>query len=92
MYKRQPLGSAHQAEYRQEHRYRAGRLRLLRTERKQWNPVSYTHLDVYKRQDYNARKKAQSDEIDRILDKLKKSGYESLTTEEKKSLFDASKR
>lgn len=42
--------------------------------------------------DYNARKKAQSDEIDRILDKLKKSGYDSLTTEEKKSLFDASKR
>ena len=42
--------------------------------------------------DYNAKKKAQSDEIDRILDKLKKSGYESLTTEEKKSLFDASKR
>lgn len=42
--------------------------------------------------DYNARKKAQSAEIDRILDKLKKSGYESLTTEEKKNLFDASKR
>jgi len=42
--------------------------------------------------DYNARKKTQSDELDRILDKLKKSGYESLTTEEKKSLFDASKR
>lgn len=42
--------------------------------------------------DYNARKKAQSDELDRILDKLKKSGYESLTAEEKKSLFDASKR
>lgn len=42
--------------------------------------------------DYNAQKKAQNDEIDRILDKLKKSGYESLTTEEKKSLFDASKR
>lgn len=42
--------------------------------------------------DYNAKKKSQSDEIDRILDKLKKSGYESLTTEEKKSLFDASKK
>lgn len=42
--------------------------------------------------DYNARKNVQSDEIDRILDKLKKSGYESLTAEEKKSLFDASKR
>lgn len=41
---------------------------------------------------YNARRKAESEEIDRILDKLKKSGYESLTTEEKKSLFDASKR
>lgn len=42
--------------------------------------------------DYNARKKSQFDEIDRILDKLKKSGYESLTADEKKSLFDASKR
>ncbi|MDR1003751.1 MAG: rhomboid family intramembrane serine protease [Prevotellaceae bacterium] len=41
---------------------------------------------------YNARKRAQSDEIDRILDKLKKSGYDSLSADEKKSLFDASKR
>lgn len=42
--------------------------------------------------DYNARKKQQSEEIDRILDKLKQSGYSSLTTEEKKRLFDASKK
>ena len=42
--------------------------------------------------DYNAQKKAQSEEVDRILEKLKKSGYDSLTSEEKKSLFDASKR
>ena len=42
--------------------------------------------------DYNAQKKRQSEKIDRILDKLKKSGYSSLTTEEKKRLFDASKR
>lgn len=42
--------------------------------------------------EYNARKKEQNDEIDRILDKLKKSGYQSLSTEEKKRLFDASKR
>ena len=42
--------------------------------------------------DYNAQKKRQSEEIDRILDKLKKSGYTSLTDEEKKRLFDASKR
>lgn len=42
--------------------------------------------------DYNARKKAESDEIDRILDKVRKDGYASLTTEEKNKLFDASKR
>ena len=42
--------------------------------------------------DYNSRKKAQSEEVDRILEKLKKSGYDSLTSEEKKSLFDASKK
>lgn len=42
--------------------------------------------------DYNARRKAQDDEVDRILDKLKKSGYGSLTTEEKRRLFDASKK
>ena len=37
-------------------------------------------------------KKAQDEEIDRILEKLKKSGYESLTAEEKKALFNASNR
>lgn len=42
--------------------------------------------------DYNARKKAQNEEVDRILDKLKKTGYENLTSEEKKTLFEASKR
>lgn len=42
--------------------------------------------------DYNAHKKAQSEAVDRILEKLKKSGYNSLSTEEKKQLFDASKR
>ena len=42
--------------------------------------------------DYNARKKAQSAEVDHILEKLKKSGYSSLTDEEKRKLFDASKR
>lgn len=42
--------------------------------------------------DYNARKKAQSDEVDRILEKLKKSGYSSLSEEEKRKLFEASSR
>lgn len=50
---------------------------------------SYNRKQDY---NYNAQKKAQSDEVDRILEKLKKSGYDSLTTEEKKNLFDASKR
>ena len=41
--------------------------------------------------DYNAQKKEQNAEVDRILEKLKKNGYSSLTEEEKKRLFDASK-
>ena len=42
--------------------------------------------------DYNARKQKESAEIDDILDKLKRSGYGSLTSDEKKKLFDASKK
>lgn len=42
--------------------------------------------------DYNARKKSDEEEINRILEKLKKSGYGSLSEEEKKRLFDASRR
>ena len=42
--------------------------------------------------DYNARKKADEDEINRILEKLRKSGYGSLSENEKKKLFDASRR
>ena len=42
--------------------------------------------------DYNAQKKEQSADIDRILEKLKKNGYSSLTEDEKKRLFDASKQ
>ena len=40
--------------------------------------------------DYNARKRQNQEEIDAILDKIRKSGYDSLTKEEKKKLFDAS--
>lgn len=42
--------------------------------------------------DYNARKRSQEEEIDRILDKVRQSGYEGLTAEEKRKLFDASQR
>jgi len=41
---------------------------------------------------YNEKKNKDSQEIDKILDKIKKSGYNSLTKEEKNSLFDASKK
>jgi len=40
--------------------------------------------------EYNARKKANQEEVDRILDKIRKSGYDSLTAEEKKKLFEQS--
>lgn len=42
--------------------------------------------------EYRARKQAESQALDAILDKLKRSGYESLSSEEKKTLFDASKK
>lgn len=41
---------------------------------------------------YNQRCKSQSEEIDHILDKIKSSGYSSLNKDEKKRLFDASKK
>lgn len=42
--------------------------------------------------EYNERKYSEQAEIDAILDKLKKSGYSNLSPEEKKKLFDASKK
>ena len=41
--------------------------------------------------EYNARKKARQEEIDAILDKIRRSGYDSLTKAEKQQLFDASR-
>ena len=40
---------------------------------------------------YNAQKKARQDRVDAILDKIRKSGYDSLTKEEKQFLFEASR-
>ena len=42
--------------------------------------------------EYNATKKQESEVIDAILDKIKKSGYNNLTIEEKKKLFDQSQK
>lgn len=51
---------------------------------------------TYKRNEtdyeYNARKHQESADLDTILEKLKRSGYESLSADEKKQLFDASKK
>lgn len=42
--------------------------------------------------EFNAQKKANQQKIDAILDKISKSGYDSLTGEEKAILFDASRK
>lgn len=47
------------------------------------------HADDYR---YNASRKQQADETDRILEKIKQHGYAGLTDEEKRKLFDASNR
>lgn len=39
---------------------------------------------------YNADKQKRQEEVDRILDKIRRSGYDSLTKEEKQRLFDSS--
>ena len=67
---------------------------FVKRERKPRKPKMKVHSQNERTTDYeyNARKKAQSDEVDRILEKLKKSGYSSLSEEEKRRLFEASKR
>ena len=49
--------------------------------------------DVHRETDeeYNVRQRKNQEEIDAILDKIRKSGYDSLTKEEKKKLFDQSR-
>lgn len=51
--------------------------------------VSYENQSVQRETDaeYNARKKQHNDEIDRILDKIKQSGYDSLSDNERRQLF-----
>ena len=42
-------------------------------------------------QEFRDKKKAEMDRLDSILDKIKKSGYDSLTAQEKQQLFESSK-
>lgn len=53
------------------------------------DPIS---ADKKRDMDYNADKRSREAQIDAILDKISKSGYDGLTAEEKQLLFDASKR
>ena len=54
------------------------------------------HKVVYRRTEtdyeYNHKKNQESKNIDAILDKLKQSGYNNLTSEEKRQLFDAGQK
>ena len=43
-------------------------------------------------EEYNARQRRNQEEIDAILDKIRKSGYDSLTKEEKRRLFEQSRK
>jgi len=52
----------------------------------------YTNARPVKDEDYNYQKKTDQDKIDKILDKISKSGYESLTKEEKELLFKTSNK
>lgn len=64
----------------------------LHLDRENNDDLDYGHRNTSSRNqqdwDYNAREKKKEDEIDRILDKIRRSGYQSLTDEEKKKLFD----
>jgi membrane associated rhomboid family serine protease len=59
--------------------------------KKKVKPIKVVHKRPETDYEYNKRKSEQNREIDKILDKIKKSGYDSLTENEKKFLFNASK-
>jgi membrane associated rhomboid family serine protease len=64
-------------------------------ERQHASRMKAEHTDNPRREtdeEYNARQHRNQEEIDAILDKIRKSGYDSLTKEEKQKLFDQSRR
>jgi hypothetical protein len=52
--------------------------------------VSYKNTRNMSDEEYNKSKKVNQEELNRILDKIAKSGYDSLTKEEKEILFKSS--
>ena len=69
------------------------RMKSAFEQRKTQRPSSTTRRPTPHETDmeYNARKQQRQAEVDAILDKIRKSGYDSLTKAEKQRLFDASK-
>ncbi len=59
---------------------------LLRSKPK----MKITHKRPISDMEYNTQKVQKEKEVNRILEKIKRSGYDSLTSAEKKALFDAS--
>lgn len=53
--------------------------------------IKVVHSKPRSDQEFNERKATRQEEVDSILDKIKQSGYESLTKREKEILFQASK-
>lgn len=66
--------------------------RKKNTSRKRKSKFKYSAGGRAADYEYNARKKAAEADVDRILEKIKKGGYSSLSDEEKKRLFDASSK
>lgn len=58
------------------------------TQRKKDTTMHATTVETKTDWDYNAKKKAEQAEVDRILDKIRRSGYDSLNADEKQTLFD----
>ena len=54
--------------------------------------MTITYGDRSQDYSYNSQKKQDTEEIDRILDKVRNSGYSNLTKEEKETLFKASQK
>lgn len=63
-----------------------------RTPRKKKTKFKYTAGGRSADYEYNTRKKASEAEIDKILEKIKKGGYSSLSDDEKRRLFEASSK
>lgn len=54
--------------------------------------VEYTEAKTVSDEEFNQRKHDETEQIDRILEKISKSGYDNLTKEEKDFLFKASRK